>query len=226
MNGESAARAHAISSRAACLVSVAVGVAIGVTSERRANRLARTAEARAASECGGLAEAFAGRRISVRPLGEADAAAIAQWTMEPGTRLFFNTNEPWREAQSATWIRSTLAQRQHVSTAIIADGSMVGVGQVFRVKRGVVELALLVAPQRRAARIGSDWITGAVDHLFAAGEYRVQAHVGKGNAASRGLFESLGFTLEGRTVDWQGPGQHRLIYATTRRVWSRSEGTP
>jgi RimJ/RimL family protein N-acetyltransferase len=156
---------------------------------------------------------FADGWLSVRPLCPADARAIASWTADAETRLFFSSDVAWDTARVKRWIRSLGRQRRHISLAILISEEIVGVGQVFSLKPGVAELALLVSPGHRGRHVGVAWVDPVVACLFASGSHRVQAHVREGNDRSIGLLSRCGFAREGEARNWQGRNGHRLTYA-------------
>jgi RimJ/RimL family protein N-acetyltransferase len=160
-----------------------------------------------------IAAGFSDGRLSVRPLRRADARVIAEWTADADTRLFFSSDAAWDAATVDRWIRSLGRQHRHISLAIVISGQIVGVGQVFSVKPGVAELALLVSPGERGRRVGVAWVDRVVACLFASGSARVQAHVRDGNDRSIALLRRCGFTEEGEARNWQGRDGHRLTYA-------------
>jgi RimJ/RimL family protein N-acetyltransferase len=130
-----------------------------------------------------------------------------------GHPAVFSSEATWDTATVKRWIGSLGRQDCHISLAILSSGQLVGVGQVFSVKPGVAELALLVSPGERGHHVGVAWADRVVACLFASGCARVPAHVRDGNDRSIGLLRRCGFTREGEARNWQGRDEHRLTYA-------------
>jgi RimJ/RimL family protein N-acetyltransferase len=94
------------------------------------------------------------------------------------------------------WVNLAVAPR--------ADGGMIGdFGVRLDGARGWLGLSFL--PQHRRRGYGGELMRAAMDWLAGHGARRFIAEIDVGNAASRALFDGLGFAPTGREQDEHGP---------------------
>lgn len=91
-----------------------------------------------------------------------------------------------------------------VLVADAGDGALVGAALLRRHRHpafdGVLQIAISVDPDWRKRGVGRSLMHSAKEAAHAAGARRIQAAIIDGNTAARVLFESAGFTPEGRLV--------------------------
>ena len=78
--------------------------------------------------------------------------------------------------------------------------------------RDAVEVGYWLFHEARGRGVATRFVHAAVDHAFANGIYRVEAHVRVGNVASERVLERAGFTREGvkRRFLRRGSGEERF----------------
>jgi UDP-2,4-diacetamido-2,4,6-trideoxy-beta-L-altropyranose hydrolase len=146
-----------------------------------------------------------GDRLAVRPARKSDARYLLDLANDPAVRQqsFSQRGIAW--ADHAQWLSSHLSNPTCVFSILEASG--VPVGQIrFEIAGEDAVLNYALDPIGRGRGWGARLVTLGLATLIGRGVRRVNAEVKPGNAASRAVFEKLGF---------RGPermGTDRLLY--------------
>lgn len=152
---------------------------------------------------------FQTERLTVRRYRAEDRPAYMTLRADPDVQRFMHWFEPANAFDAnrfETDLRDLPDRSGWVNLAVTdrADGRVLGdLGVRLEGSTGWLGLSLL--PVARANGLGRELALGAMDWLRAAGARRFVVEIDEGNAASRGLFLSLGFAPVGEETDEFGP---------------------
>jgi UDP-2,4-diacetamido-2,4,6-trideoxy-beta-L-altropyranose hydrolase len=136
--------------------------------------------------------------LRARPVTQSDAATLLEWANDPATRRNSFNPEPIAWEGHLQWLRSRLQDRENCSFYIIGTAADVPVGQVrFQKELQAWEVHYSLAPVFRGRGLGRPLLECALHAVRSERQVtQICGRVKPDNAASRRLFESLGFDCE------------------------------
>ena len=160
-------------------------------------------------------------KVQLRPLAEGDVDDILLWVNDPGVvgNLAVFAGKPITREQELDWIRQvTKSESDRVFTVL--DGTddiyagQVGVHQIhWRSKVG--RLGCIIGSKAKMGRgLGSAAVAHALDVAFGElGLHKVWLMVFEENTRSRGVYERIGFVVEGtlREEYFHNDGWHNMV---------------
>jgi RimJ/RimL family protein N-acetyltransferase len=170
-------------------------------------------------------------RVTLRPFRPDELGVLwEQQQRDAGVFVFRQTSRAARRRLAARIGRSGRLVQGFLDLAVEAGGRLVGHVEARRPKQamppGVFELGIVLFEEERGKGYGRAAIELMTELLMQEhGAIRVQASTAVHNAAMRGVFERLGYTLEGvlrsfmPTAD--GGRDDYALYAVTRSDWDR-----
>jgi RimJ/RimL family protein N-acetyltransferase len=171
-----------------------------------------------------------GSTVALRPIEESDLEFVQAGLNHPAVRSFLGQRLPTSIAQERDYLEAVNDRDDAVQLLIVTDGEPVGVVEFDPIDReaGVTDLAVWIHPDHQghgAAREAVELMcTYAFDELRL---HKVTADAYATNEASRGLFESLGFTQEGAGREdafFDGRYQDSVYYGLLEDEWREREG--
>ena len=133
--------------------------------------------------------------LELRALQPADAALVQEFVraLSPRSRLerFFT---PLNELSPAQLFRITSGQGLSLA-AVVGSQRIVGLAEYFRVRRGEVEFAVVVADEWQGQGLGEQLLRALLEHAGRAGVERVGGVTRIGNLRMRALAGKLGFGI-------------------------------
>ncbi|MDO4437648.1 MAG: tRNA (adenosine(37)-N6)-threonylcarbamoyltransferase complex transferase subunit TsaD [Coriobacteriaceae bacterium] len=164
-------------------------------------------DASAGSRVTGVADELAGRHLQLRPMGAADAEAMAELERE----VFAGAgHEPW----SASAFLSELADDVPTPrTWWVAhdNGELIGFAGGMVVDKDVEILDVVVSQEHRRAGIARKLLAHVSYDAQMLGCSSASLEVEDGNSAAIALYESLGFSEAGVRRDYYGAGRNARI---------------
>jgi RimJ/RimL family protein N-acetyltransferase len=110
-------------------------------------------------------------------------------------RIYIGTEPPIdRESRLEKW-RGILARPRETMLVVVADGGVVGTGDIQWA--GVSEVGMALAPGWRGKGIGSALLEALIAWAEADGSHKLELRVWPHNAAAIALYEKFGFEREG-----------------------------
>lgn len=170
-----------------------------------------------------------GPTVSLRPVEESDLDFVQAGVNHPEVRPYIGQTAPTSLAQEARYLEAVTEREDAVQLLIETDGSPVGVVELDPIDReaGVADLAVWVHPDQQGHGYAREAVslvcTYAFDELRL---HKLTADAYAANAASRALFESLGFTQEGvgrEDAFFDGAYQDSVYYGLLEDEWPRGE---
>ena len=140
-------------------------------------------------------------RFVLRELTRADAPALFPSFSDPEVMRWWSRGPFVSEEELADWLVPESGWGEGRSWAVCEGPEGPAIARLAAMDRGdaVSELGYLVVRERQGEGIAREALAALVDHLIAGeGRRRLYADVDPDNAASNGLLQRLGFTLEGR----------------------------
>lgn len=160
------------------------------------SRAQAVVDGRGAERVAAVITASRGMVIGLRSAESADEAVILEWANDPGTRATAFNPASIEPADHARWLRAQLENKEGCVFLIALTPCGVPFGQV-RFDRGdqdVWTISYLLAPPFRGRGLGKPMLEAALRAFRAAkGHQSLHAGVKADNAASRRIFERLGF---------------------------------
>ena len=133
--------------------------------------------------------------LELRSLQPADAARVQEFVrgLSPRSRLerFFT---PINELSPAQLFRITAGPGLSLA-AVVGKEKIVGLAEYFRVRRGEVEFAVVVADDWQGQGLGEQLLRALLEHAGRAGVERVGGVTRIGNRSMRALARKLGFGI-------------------------------
>jgi len=172
--------------------------------------------------------ALAGERVALRPIAEAEAALVNQWTQE--SDILTQTCRPpvFRSAEEAAEQRKDReSSPTQAALGIVLRGTGTLVGQVryfdLNFRNRSVEIGYVVAPSARGKAFGREAVALLLDFLFGGlGMNKVHAQTASFNGSSIKLLESLGFERDAVLREhhlYQGRLHDDFVYSILARDW-------
>ncbi len=155
-------------------------------------------------EGSGVAEELAGIHTQLRPMSVND---IVQVEALEGEAFAGGVHEPWL----APMFEEELAQPGRTWWVAHDRGELIGFAGGLLAGDRLEVLDLAVREDRRHEGIASRLLARLAYDGQMLGATEISLEVHEGNAAARGLYESLGFMQVGLRRDYYGPGNHALI---------------
>ena len=155
-------------------------------------------------EGSGVAEELAGIHTQLRPMSVND---IVQVEALEGVAFAGGVHEPWR----APMFEEELVQPGRTWWVAHDRGEVIGFAGGLLAGDRLEVLDVAVAPERRHEGIASRLLARLAYDGQTLGATEISLEVHEGNAAARGLYESLGFMQVGLRRDYYGPGNHAMI---------------
>jgi len=132
-------------------------------------------------------------------LGDEDL--LLEWANDPVTRANGYNPNPIARDDHVRWYRSRLGNKAGCRFHVVETASGVPIGTVrFDDRGGEWEISYAVAPAFRARGLGRPMLRAAL-RTFDGGTAAIIGQVKPDNAASRRIFESLGFALRAGDAD-------------------------
>lgn len=158
-----------------------------------------------------------GEVVSLRPVEESDLAFVHAGVNHPLVRPFVGQSFPTTLARERRYFEELTERLDALQLLVLAGGDPVGVVEFDPIDReaGVADLALWIHPDQQGQGFGYEAATLAITYAFDELRiHKVTANAFDSNAASRRLFESLGFTQEGvgREDAFIGGTYHDTVY--------------
>lgn len=151
-----------------------------------------------------MTDTLATARLTLRPRIADDAEALFATMADAGVMHW------WSRAPFATLdeLRAYFAEervnRRAWAVTLTGDDRATGFVTAGERRAGVSEIGYLFARESWGSGIAHEAVSAVIALLFAEGERRLFADTDPDNAASIGLLERLGFTLEGRLrAEWE-----------------------
>lgn len=133
--------------------------------------------------------------LELRAVQPGDAGLVQDFVrkLSPGSRLerFFT---PLAELSPAQLFRITAGQGLSLA-AVIGNERIVGLAEYFRVRKGEVEFAVVVADEWQGQGLGEQLLRALLEHAGRAGVERVGGVTRIGNIRMRALARKLGFGI-------------------------------
>lgn len=152
----------------------------------------------------GVAEELAGIHTQLRPMSVND---IVQVEALEGSAFAGGVHRPWL----APMFEEELAQPGRTWWVAHDRGEIIGFAGGLLAGDRLEVLDVAVAANRRHEGIASRLLARLAYDGQTLGASEISLEVHEGNAAARGLYESLGFMQVGLRRDYYGPGNHALI---------------
>jgi RimJ/RimL family protein N-acetyltransferase/SAM-dependent methyltransferase len=157
-------------------------------------------------------------RLNLSELVEADLEFLDRWHQDPRVWRYLTARPATGEALRVAFLR--LSQDSHcVMRAIRNESGFLGYGLFSNIRMDVrrAEVELVLGPEFQGRGLGGAALRELMDLGFGKlGLRRVEAHVTRGNEASRRMLEASGFQHEGtlrEAVLFDGEPTDQLIYA-------------
>ena len=133
--------------------------------------------------------------LELRAVQPGDAALVQDFVrnLSPRSRLerFFT---PLNELSPAQLFRITAGQGLSLA-AVVGNEKIVGLAEYFRVRRGEVEFAVVVADEWQGQGLGEQLLRALLEHAGRAGVERVGGVTRIGNIRMHALARKLGFGI-------------------------------
>lgn len=133
--------------------------------------------------------------LELRAVQPGDAALVQDFVrnLSPRSRLerFFT---PLNELSPAQLFRITAGQGLSLA-AVVGNERIVGLAEYFRVRRGEVEFAVVVADEWQGQGLGEQLLRALLEHAGRSGVERVGGVTRIGNVRMRALARKLGFGI-------------------------------
>lgn len=152
----------------------------------------------------GVAEELAGIHTQLRPMSMND---IVQVEALEGAAFAGGVHRPWL----APMFEEELSQPGRTWWVAHDRGEVIGFAGGLLAGDRLEVLDIAVAPERRHEGIASRLLARLAYDGQTLGASEISLEVHEGNAAARGLYESLGFMQVGLRKDYYGPGNNALI---------------
>lgn len=172
-------------------------------------------------------------RLSLRPVREADAAAIYSLVERDRERLARWL--PWAAAQTFSATREFIAESEAQAArgdgfqaVLVRDGEIAGIAGYHRIDRAnrATSIGYWLASAHEGEGVMSATVRALVDHAFGAwGLHRVVIEAAVENRRSRAIPERLGFTEEGVLREAELIGDRFLdgvLYSMLASEWNSS----
>lgn len=134
--------------------------------------------------------------LELRAVQPGDAPLVQDFVrnLSPRSRLerFFT---PLNELSPAQLFRITAGQGLSLA-AVVGNERIVGLAEYFRVRRGEVEFAVVVADEWQGQGLGEQLLRALIEHAGRAGVERVGGVTRIGNIQMRALARKLGFGIK------------------------------
>jgi RimJ/RimL family protein N-acetyltransferase len=132
--------------------------------------------------------------LTLRPATEADGEAIWHWRNDPATRAASLSQDEIPLAAHMGWYRAALEDLARAFFIGSAEGSEIGFVRLDR-EDGVATVSIALAPEARGRGLSVPFLRAALDACpWPVAHFR--AVVRPENAASRALFDRLGFEVK------------------------------
>lgn len=166
-----------------------------------------------------------GVSVTLRPVEAADLEFIQAGVNHPDVQQLLGQFDPTSAAQERDYLEELEERDDAVQLLVEAGGERVGVVEFDPIDRGtgVADFAIWIHPDHQGhgyAREATELMcTYGFEEL---GLHKVTADVYAANEASRALFESVGFTLEGvgrEDAYFDGEFQDSVYYGLLEHEW-------
>lgn len=141
----------------------------------------------------------AGKKVALRALERADAAALALFASE--TREELKRRYRWAESAVDEAAEAAFVASRPKAAAIVEvkTGELVGVGEIMEDPKspGLGELSCWIRASKQNAGLGTDAARNLADRAFKSRVHKVWARVDMNNRAGRRVLKKLGFKFEG-----------------------------
>lgn len=170
------------------------------------------------------------KRLLIRVLSRADAAALYRYRSDPRVGLYQNFR-PQSIAAAAAFIAQAAPVPNRPDTwhqlglFLLASGELVGdIGLHFLGPDAAqVEIGYTLAPEYQGQGLASEAVCTVIDHLFnVQGKHRIIASVDPRNTSSLALLNRLGFRKEAhfrRSLLFDGEWADDVVYAVLAEEW-------
>lgn len=141
-----------------------------------------------------------GATVSLRPIEEADLAFVRDGVNHPAVRTLLGQHHPTTLDDERAFARELAERDDAVALLVTAEDTPVGVVELDPIdwQAGVADLAVWIHPDHQGRGYAREAVELLCAHAFdELGLHKVTADAYAANEASRALFESIGFTLEG-----------------------------
>jgi RimJ/RimL family protein N-acetyltransferase len=178
------------------------------------------------------------KRLRLRPLCMADAAAVAAYRGQPEVARYqswetFDVDDAVRliESQANAELDTPDAWLQ---LAIILSAAELVIGDCgihfLADDAGQVELGVTLSPAHQGQGLAGEALAAVLDHVFTVlRKHRVSAVTDAANGPAIRLFERLGFAREAHRVDsvwFKGAWGSELVFALSADEWQARSKTP
>lgn len=156
-----------------------------------------------------------GERVVLRPFRPDDIEAMGAVLADPEvlrltgsvtTTAEIEAAVPQLDDRTRTWYSSRAAQADRLDLAIVDRASGRCVGEIvlneLRPEQDACNLRILVGPEGRGRRLGSEAVRLVIDHAFATTDlHRISLDVQADNVRARRAYAGAGFRVEGLLRD-------------------------
>lgn len=170
-----------------------------------------------------------GETVSLRPVEADDLAFIQAGVNHPAVRPFIGQSVPTSLAQEERYLEAHNERSDAIQLLVEADGERVGVVEFDPIDReaGVADLAIWIHPDHQGRGYAREAVALMCSYAFDELRlHKVTADAYATNEASRGLFESMGFTQEGvgrEDAFFDGRYQDSVYYGLLEDEWRSGE---
>ena len=164
--------------------------------------------------------------ITLRTIEEADIPFLRDTVNDPAVRRYLGSRGPYNLAQEEAFFENVVSEDDDLNLLVCADGDPAGTIGLHPLNPvdGSSEIGILLAEEYWGQGLGTAASRLVTDHAFRErAHHRVTARVIEGNAASRALWESLGFRHEATMREAafrDGAYVDIHLYAVLKREWS------
>lgn len=148
-----------------------------------------------------VAMRLAAATLRVRPAGTADSELMYRWRNDPATRAMSRDHDAIGHDEHERWLASALADPRRLLLVGEVGRTPVGVIRFDGREASEVEVSLYLDPALHGLGLGSALLRAGegAARSWAGDNLRFTAMVLDGNAGSRRMFESAGYSFTGET---------------------------
>jgi RimJ/RimL family protein N-acetyltransferase len=163
--------------------------------------------------------------VTLRTIEEEDLPFLRDTINDPAVRRYLGSGGPYNLAQEQEYFENIASEDDNLNLLVCTDGDPAGTIslQPLNPAEGSSEIGLFLAEDYWGQGLGTEASRLVTDHAFRErAHHRVTARVIEGNAASRALWESLGFRHEATMREAAfNEGEHVDVYwyAILAREW-------
>lgn len=167
--------------------------------------------------------------VTLRTIEKEDLPFLRNTINDPAVRRYLGSRGPYNLAQEQEYFENIASEDDELNLLVCADGDPAGTIGLHPLNpaEGSSEIGLFLAEEHWGQGLGTEASRLVTDHAFLErAHHRVMARVIEGNAASRALWESLGFRHEATMQEAAfHMGEHVDVYwyAVLAREWLDGE---